>query len=504
MNALGYMRLSVRDQSRYSLQYQEESIRDYCARNDLELTAIYTDNGQCSDTFDRTDFQALEAFLKKHKGVNQYLIIMDHDRFSRDLSEALAKIKELEKKYLIKVLATDEDLDIDPADPNIFMQRAFRYLLANQELLRIRKRTRQGMRYALESGRYVGKAPFGYLNKKDSEGKGLIVVDDEKAPIVMKIFKDYLEGEQFFIIHKEVKKLGFGSNGNSAIPRLLSNCVYAGLVRIKGDHKHPDRYVKGIHGAIISEADYWLAQEMLGNKKPSKTQASNRFPLRGILNCWCGQRMTAGFSKGKRNYYLYYRCIHHTSVNLSGTVLHEKFSELLEALSFTANQVTKIAEQVKKFLKDTLNDNEKILVVKNRQLDEVNKKIEELEDSYFKKDIELSTYKRWFAKHTAEKGHILDEIRKASAKRRTKWDKLHKLLPHLCRIKDIYENCTLLNKHKLIRVVFKHNLTFSEGTFRTPHINEAFAHNYLTIKEKGLLLVEQPSVFLGSTPVCSP
>src|SRR4051794_33266448 len=103
MNAIGYMRLSIRDQSRYSLEYQEESIRDYCRRNNIELTALFKDNGESSYTFDRPDYKAVEAFIKKHKGQNQYFIIMDHDRFSRNLSEALSKITELEVKFGIKV-----------------------------------------------------------------------------------------------------------------------------------------------------------------------------------------------------------------------------------------------------------------------------------------------------------------------------------------------------------------------------------------------------------------
>ena len=48
MKATGYMRLSVRDQSRYSLEYQEQSIRDYCVRNNIELTALFKDNGESS------------------------------------------------------------------------------------------------------------------------------------------------------------------------------------------------------------------------------------------------------------------------------------------------------------------------------------------------------------------------------------------------------------------------------------------------------------------------
>jgi site-specific DNA recombinase len=70
----------------------------------------------------------------------------------------------LEVKFGIKVIATNEPIDIDPDDPDVFMQRAFRYLIANEELLRIRKRTKQGMRHAQESGRYINRAPFGYIN----------------------------------------------------------------------------------------------------------------------------------------------------------------------------------------------------------------------------------------------------------------------------------------------------------------------------------------------------
>lgn len=132
MNAIGYMRLNIKDQSRYSLDVQESGIKDYCRRNDIELVALFKDNGQCSDTFDRADFIALESFIKKHKGTVRYLIVMDHDRFSRDLSEALLKIKEFERKHGIKVLSIDEPLDLDTSDPDVFLGRAFKYLMANR------------------------------------------------------------------------------------------------------------------------------------------------------------------------------------------------------------------------------------------------------------------------------------------------------------------------------------------------------------------------------------
>ena len=504
MNAIGYVRLSVRDQSRYSLEYQEQAIRDYCHRNTIVLSTVFTDNGESSYTFDRPDYKAVEAFIKKHKGKNQYFIIMDHDRFSRNLSEALAKITELEIKYGIKVLATHEPVDLDPTDPNVFMQRAFRYLLANEELLRIRKRTRQGMRHAQESGRFVNRAPFGYINAKDEFNKSILLIDEPKAEIIQKIYRDYLAGTPVHVIYKDVCKLGFTVKGNSAITKVLSNCLYTGKVRVVSDRTHPERYVTGLHMPIISESDFWLAQEKLGNKRPSKAQASEKFPLRGILKCECGLHMTAGFSKGKRNYYLYYRCIKHTNINLPGTELHEQFRVLLKALSFSTEQVEYSAATVKTMLKTALQDRTTQLQSKTRQLEMINRKIEELEGRFFNKEIELDTYKRWYAKYSFEKGHIIDELSKLNADNKSVWDRLQNLLPKLTSLSEIYDRTSIKYKHQLIRAVFKHPITYSNGTFRTPSISELFAHNYLAIKEKGLLLVEQPSVFSGQIPFCSP
>ncbi|WP_426671984.1 recombinase family protein [Mucilaginibacter sp. McL0603] len=498
------MRLSIRDQSRYSLEYQEESIRDYCRRNNIELTALFKDNGESSYTFDRPDYKAVEAFVKKHKGQNQYFIIMDHDRFSRNLSEALSKITELEVKFGIKVIATNEPIDIDPDDPNVFMQRAFRYLIANEELLRIRKRTKQGMRHAQESGRYVNRAPFGYINVKDVSDKSTLAIDEPRAMIIQKIYDDYLSGIPMYLIYKEVKAIGFTIKGNSAIQKVLSNCVYAGLIKVPADKKRPDRYVKAIHLPIVSEPDFWIVQEMLGNKRPSKAQPEERFPLRGILKCWCGLHMTAGFSKGKRNYYLYYRCIKHTNNNISGITLHNQFNDLLRSLSFSQDQLKTITKMVSTKLKTIIGDKENELATKSKELLEINKKIEKLEARLMNDEIEPSTYKNWFQKYSSEKALTIKDITRLKNSGPDKWQQLERFMPALTNVFDIYEKAKISAKINLVKGVFKHNLVYSEGAFRTPSISEAFAYNSLIAKEKGLLFVEQPLVFSGQNPFSSP
>jgi DNA invertase Pin-like site-specific DNA recombinase len=281
------------------LASQEKFIREYCARNKVEIIEMFIDDGKKSYTFDRPDYIALEKFIKKHRGTVQYLIVLDHDRFSRNLAEALTKIEYLEKKHHLKVLATNEPLDLDTADPMVFMQRAFKYMMANQELFTIRRRAKIGIRQAQESGRFVHLAPFGYFNSKDAGGKSLIIIDESRSFIIQKIFRDYLTGVPQFMIYKEVKKLGFTLNGRDAIIRVLTNAAYAGLIKVKANEKQPEKYVKAVHEPIITEHQYWRTQEMLGtNKRIEKVQPREDFPLRGFLHCYCGAKLTAANSKG--------------------------------------------------------------------------------------------------------------------------------------------------------------------------------------------------------------
>ena len=114
------------------------------------MLSVFTDDGESSYTFDRPDWKALELFLKQNKNV-QYLIIFDHDRFSRNLAEALIKIKELHDKFKISVLATTDAFDTDFSDPSTFILRAFKYMMAESELHRIRQRTKTGLLQAADA-----------------------------------------------------------------------------------------------------------------------------------------------------------------------------------------------------------------------------------------------------------------------------------------------------------------------------------------------------------------
>ncbi|GAA4131987.1 hypothetical protein GCM10022216_02630 [Sphingobacterium kyonggiense] len=503
MKAMGYVRKSTKDQSHYSLDYQKKSIREYCERNGVELSDIYTDDGESSYTFDRPDFQALEKFIRENKRQVKYLVIFDHDRFSRNLAEALQKIDQLERTFGLTVLAVNEPLDIDTSDPAVFIQRAFKYLMANHELLMIRKRAKMGIRQAQESGRHVSGAPFGYINAREPGGKGKLVVDESRAFIVQRIFRDYLNGVPHYIIHKEAKKIGFTLTGNDSVARVLGNCLYAGLVKVPATPKQPERIIKGLHEPIISEEQYWMVQEMLTtNKRKEQQKPKEDFPLKGLLQSpCCGGKMTAGWSKGNQKKYIYYRCIKHSNVNISGKLLHEKYERMVSFLNLRQDDVDRIVSYVKDELNKELDNRKKQEKVKLEQLVEIERKIDRLEERMINEELEVSTYKKYMTRFKAERGQLVDGINYLKQGAEDHYQQQLLVLPYLLNLTAIFKKSSIAVQHSIMREMFKHGLTFREGAFRTTWINPVFEHNLLILKKEGLLFLEQPNDDPGKIPL---
>jgi site-specific DNA recombinase len=495
MNAIGYVRISKKDQSLYSLDAQESLIKDYCTKNKLSLSAVFRDDGESSYSFDRPDYLALERFIKQHNGSVHYLIIKDHDRFSRNISEALEKITSLEKKFGVKVIAVDEPITIDTTDPNIFLSRAFKYLMANHELLNIRKRTKQGIRNAISSGRVVNNAPFGYINIRDGQGKPTLKIDEAKAIAVKRIFEQFINGVSLPLIKSEAKTNGFSRSGNSAIMRILTNPTYAGLLKLPAYGGEPEKLVKAIHQPIVSESIFWIANEKISGFQKYRSRPKEEFPLRGIFRCDCGLHLTASYSKGKRKHYMYYSCPKERNRNYRGEKLHELMDEVLLGLSFNEEQLVKIGQFAKEEMKAQLKEKTLLIDAKVQKLNVLNTKISKLEDRLINDEIDSATYKKWRTKLGADKGNLELEISNLSNVNHNYFERLDAAIPLLINLKNLYHSITLSAKQTLLKRVFELGLIYDGSKLRTPKIHEALMHK--------LLFVEQPSKIFGDLTGCT-
>lgn len=500
--AIGYKRISIKDQSRYSLEYQDTAITKFCEDNNLNLVGIFTDDGKSSYTFDRPDWLALEKYIKSNRSV-RYLVVFDYDRFSRNLAEALMKIQQLESKYSIKVLATTESFDTDFTDPTAFMTRAFKLMMAENELWSIRKRTKAGIYQATSKGRYINRAPWGFINSNDSEGKKIIIPDENKAMVVRLIFREYVRGRTMEDIRHTASEIGFTLKGNSAIRNILINPVYAGLIKVSSFKGHPEHLVKGIHQPIISEADYWAAQHRLEGKTITR-QISDEVPLRGVLRCdKCHQVMTAGKSKGKLKHYWYYVC-HKCKVNLSANLLHDQLYDILDLLSLPQDKLKWFERKLTDEIVNSVSSQSSEIGRVSKSLRQVERQIATLEKKYLMTpDISIGSYKNAIAELNEQQQIYQRELLALDTNQDVYYERLKFILPKLHDLRQAFENLTLASKQQFVNMVFNYSLSHNGERYRTPNVNEFFEHNALAIKENGLVEITESVFILGDTPVRS-
>ncbi len=142
-------------------------------------------------------------------------------------------------------------------------------------------------------------------------------------------------------------------------------------------------------------------------------------------------------------------------MNIPGNILHEKFNQVLELLSLSAWQVNYITARVKEKIKDVLHSRKVQVNSKKEELNEVNKKIDNLEEKLMNDQIDSQTYKKWFKRLRGQKAILEGEIQELNKEQSTSWITAEKLLPSLTNIPEIFEKANIFQKHSFLREVFK-------------------------------------------------
>lgn len=487
--AIGYIRISTKEQSNYSLSGQRSEIEAYCTKHDISLLSVFEDDGQSAKNFDRISWQELENYIAlNHKAID-YLIVYKYDRFSRNLAEALAMMEKLEKKYKITILSILENIGVHPKSPVFFSFRTQILLNANNELNYIRERTAFGMHQGAKNGKFLHAAPFGYINTKDDNKIKTIVPDNDKAELVRLAFKMYLQGVSMEDIRRQLKGDGLNMNANGAIRRLLSSPTYAGMVKVPSFYDEPEKLIDGKHEAIVDKMTWWAVQAKLSGKQYNKHD-NELVPLRGSLHCECGRLLSAGNSKGKYKYYWYYICPACRS-NLSAIKLHKQFDDILSELILQPYQLEFMQEQVVKIINHNLNANNDAVDKKNRELSALESKIDGIEEKYIENKLDDETYRKWKTRYESERMFLMHDIEELSEPIANTWKRYESSLHKLSDIAYIYNSGSMHSKKAFINVVFDNKLSYQNGTYRTLFLTPIYAHKALILNEKGLLKVEQ-------------
>lgn len=160
---------------------------------------------------------------------------------------------------------------------------------------------KRALEQKLRKGEWAGKAPWGYLNVTQSDGKKDIVVDERLAFIIKKAFELYSTGAYSLgILSQKLKDECGVVWSTSYLDKIFNNHFYYGVMMVKGSF-YPHRYPPIVTRSLFEQ----VQKTKKGFSKKKFKYAGKPYIYRGLLRCAeCGLAITPEKHKG----HVYYHC----------------------------------------------------------------------------------------------------------------------------------------------------------------------------------------------------
>ena len=325
-----YTRVSTAAQTEgYSLEAQQERLREYADYKNLEIAGEYCDAGKSGKSIvGRPAFLQMLDDISSEKDNISFVLVFKLSRFGRNAADILKSLQLLED-YEVDLICVEDA--IDSSTPGGKLTLTILSAVAEIERENINVQFMAGkMQKILSGGWPGGPAPYGYrsVNKE-------LVVEPEEAEIVKLIFDRYIQDDGTL----NGVAIWLNNNGYSRISKgevkpftydfivnVLDNPTYHGKINyfrrtnLKGVRKNPKDAVEvdGIHEAIIDEALWQQAREKRGasSGRQEKVDEPDRVSLlSGLIKCpACGSGLIATKNKHvNKNRGGHYKTIHYYS-----------------------------------------------------------------------------------------------------------------------------------------------------------------------------------------------
>ena len=338
-----YLRLSKEDETAgtsLSIDNQKGIILSFIEDDPLQfaLAETYIDDGISGVTAEhRPAFRQLIDDVKS--GMINCVITNDTSRFARNVADAEYYVNTVFPTHDVRFIALGSPRIDSYDDPESVdgMQFHFENYFNEYYVKMTSKKIRKVFEMKTKRGEFIGSyAPYGYA--KDPENKNKLVVDEEAAEIVKKIFSLFvyeklslralaLRLNDMGVLPPQEYKVSKGITPNSHRASIPS-WHYSSVKMILGDEKYcghmvqgklknisykvkkakrqdPEDWVvvKNTHEPIISEELYQKAQTLL--ERPSRATRTGEKPMySGFLYCnKCGHVLSRGRNKDRGKYH---------------------------------------------------------------------------------------------------------------------------------------------------------------------------------------------------------
>ena len=313
-----YVRLSKEDESEgpsQSVQNQESLLREFVQQHRLSVYDTYIDDGWSGTSFDRPAFQRMITDIEEKK-VNM-VITKDLSRLGRDYILTGHYMERYFPEHRVRYISLLDGIDtgVDSTANDI---TPFRAIMNDMYAKDISKKIKSVKRDKQQKGKFIGGKPvYGY--KMHPTEKNKIVIDEEVAPIVRRIFALALSGMSCRNIAARLNQEGVptpatyanlpvakpgpytGLWSSERISDMLQNETYIGnmvqgrSVKISYKSKKclkqdPANWVvvEGTHEPLVDRETFRKVRMLVNSRKHTRSRTYD-FLLKGLIFCHeCG------------------------------------------------------------------------------------------------------------------------------------------------------------------------------------------------------------------------
>ena len=317
-----YIRLSKEDESEgpsQSVQNQESLLREFVQQHRLSVYDTYIDDGWSGTNFDRPAFQRMIADIEAKK-VNM-VITKDLSRLGRDYILTGHYMERYFPEHRVRYISLLDGIDtgVDSTANDI---TPFRAIMNDMYAKDISKKIKSVKRDKQRKGQFIGGKPvYGY--KMHPTEKNKIVIDEEVAPIVRRIFALALSGMSCRNIATLLNQEGVptpatyaglpvarpgpytGLWSSERISDMLQNETYIGnmvqgrSVKISYKSKkclkqNPANWVvvEGTHEPLVDREAFQKVRMLVNSRRHTRSRTYD-FLLKGLIFCHeCGYPLT--------------------------------------------------------------------------------------------------------------------------------------------------------------------------------------------------------------------
>lgn len=473
-NAVIYTRVSSKEQAdkNLSLESQRTTIEEYASRNSFTIAGYFGGTYESAKTDGRKEFQRMLEYVKNSKGAITHILVYILDRFSRTGGGAIQLAENLREQYGVDIIAVTAPADTSNAGG--VLQQSIQFIFSKYDNDLRRMRAIKGMTDKFAMGIWVTKPPLGYDTVKVNGARMIVINEDGKK--LRRAFEWKAKGMKNEEIIERLEALGVPMY-KQRLTKTFKNPFYCGRIAhglLNGD------VAEGQHEALITESLFLkvnnIGQDTSGYGVPHKRER-NELPLKVFVICADCNTPFTGYEVKKKGLW-YYKCrTKGCRCNKSAKELHETFLHLIDSYSIRQHLIApakaKLAILWKQINKDVIAAEAGL----KKQITEVEKKMENLEEGYYvNREMSREVFEKFYTKLSNEKLEIVRQQSKSGETISNPEKAIEKALDIAAKLATGWSSGNAGEKEKLQKLIFPERIIYDRkiGGFRTAKTNSVF------------------------------